>query len=147
MLIATDIAARGLDFPDVDWVVQLDCPEDVATYIHRVGRTARYTKGAASMQIWLRLHVPAIHSRPRYVYCCCSACVAWGNLVHFSIDPQRHEHVESSGLSFTGASQHTCAVLMCSWARSPVAAAQRAGHGAGAGGGQGAPAGNQGLAM
>lgn len=35
-------AARGLDFPAVDWVVQVDCPEDVDTYIHRVGRTARY---------------------------------------------------------------------------------------------------------
>jgi len=33
---------RGLDFPSVDWVVQLDCPEDASTYIHRVGRTARY---------------------------------------------------------------------------------------------------------
>ncbi|KAI9728131.1 MAG: ATP-dependent RNA helicase dbp4 [Chrysothrix sp. TS-e1954] len=41
-LFATDIAARGLDYPAVDWVVQVDCPEDVDTYIHRVGRTARY---------------------------------------------------------------------------------------------------------
>ncbi|EFJ23173.1 hypothetical protein SELMODRAFT_103710 [Selaginella moellendorffii] len=41
VLFATDIAARGLDFPAVDWVVQVDCPEDVETYIHRVGRTAR----------------------------------------------------------------------------------------------------------
>ncbi|KNC85422.1 hypothetical protein SARC_02374 [Sphaeroforma arctica JP610] len=41
-LFATDIAARGLDFPSVNWVIQMDCPEDVATYIHRSGRTARY---------------------------------------------------------------------------------------------------------
>ncbi|EJD51882.1 DEAD-domain-containing protein [Auricularia subglabra TFB-10046 SS5] len=42
VLFATDIAARGLDFPAVDWVVQVDAPEDAETYIHRVGRTARY---------------------------------------------------------------------------------------------------------
>lgn len=41
-LFATDIVARGLDFPNVDWVIQVDCPEDIETYIHRVGRTARY---------------------------------------------------------------------------------------------------------
>ena len=48
VLMATDIAARGLDFPSVDWVLQADCPEDPATYIHRVGRTARFKdKGKA----------------------------------------------------------------------------------------------------
>lgn len=48
VLFATDIAARGLDFPSVGWVVQVDCPEDVDTYVHRVGRTARYqSKGKA----------------------------------------------------------------------------------------------------
>lgn len=41
-MFATDIAARGLDFPDVDWVIQVDAPEDNAMYIHRVGRTARF---------------------------------------------------------------------------------------------------------
>lgn len=44
VLFATDLAARGLDFPSVDWVIQVDCPEDPETYIHRVGRTARYNK-------------------------------------------------------------------------------------------------------
>ncbi|KAL8653557.1 MAG: hypothetical protein Q9226_003802 [Calogaya cf. arnoldii] len=43
-LFATDVVARGLDFPAVDWVVQLDCPEDAETYIHRVGRTARFER-------------------------------------------------------------------------------------------------------
>ena len=41
VLISTDVCSRGLDFPKVDWVVQVDCPEDSDAYIHRVGRTAR----------------------------------------------------------------------------------------------------------
>lgn len=50
VLFSTDVAARGLDFNKaVDWVVQVDCPEDVATYIHRVGRTARYVFGGKSV--------------------------------------------------------------------------------------------------
>ncbi|KDR77269.1 hypothetical protein GALMADRAFT_246577 [Galerina marginata CBS 339.88] len=49
VLLATDIAARGLDFPSVDWVVQLDAPEDADTYIHRVGRTARYESKGKSL--------------------------------------------------------------------------------------------------
>lgn len=52
VLIATDIAARGLDFPALDWVVQLDCPEDPAAYIHRVGRTARYVSGVHAAMPW-----------------------------------------------------------------------------------------------
>ena len=48
-LFATDVVARGLDFPAVDWVIQLDCPEDAETYIHRVGRTARYERNGRAV--------------------------------------------------------------------------------------------------
>lgn len=48
-LFATDIAARGLDFPAVDWVLQVDAPEDPDTYVHRVGRTARYQSKGNSL--------------------------------------------------------------------------------------------------
>jgi len=41
ILICTDVAARGLDLPAVDWIVQYVPPTDVQTYIHRTGRTAR----------------------------------------------------------------------------------------------------------
>ncbi|RKO86795.1 P-loop containing nucleoside triphosphate hydrolase protein, partial [Blyttiomyces helicus] len=53
VLIATDVAARGLDFPSVEWVVQLDCPEDADTYIHRVGRTARYESAGQALLMLL----------------------------------------------------------------------------------------------
>lgn len=53
VLFATDIAARGLDFPAIDWVLQFDCPDDANSYIHRAGRTARYQKGGESLLMLL----------------------------------------------------------------------------------------------
>eukprot|EP00916_Digyalum_oweni_P022281 GHVL01036937.1.p1 GENE.GHVL01036937.1~~GHVL01036937.1.p1 ORF type:complete len:297 (+),score=72.83 GHVL01036937.1:325-1215(+) len=41
ILITTDVAARGLNLPHVDLVVQLDIPAQIEEYVHRVGRTAR----------------------------------------------------------------------------------------------------------
>ncbi|KAE8442557.1 ATP-dependent RNA helicase dbp4 [Mollisiaceae sp. DMI_Dod_QoI] len=48
-IFATDVVARGLDFPAVDWVIQMDSPEDADTYIHRVGRTARYERAGKAV--------------------------------------------------------------------------------------------------
>ncbi|CAK9798512.1 Probable ATP-dependent RNA helicase DDX10 [Anthophora plagiata] len=53
VLFATDIAARGLDFPAVNWVVQMDCPEDVNAYIHRAGRTARFQRDGECLLVLL----------------------------------------------------------------------------------------------
>ncbi|KAK6464152.1 ATP-dependent RNA helicase DBP4 [Scheffersomyces coipomensis] len=52
-LFATDIVARGIDFPAIDWVVQVDCPEDAATYVHRVGRAARFGRQGKSLLMLL----------------------------------------------------------------------------------------------
>lgn len=41
ILVATDVAARGLHIPDVSHVVNFDLPQDAADYVHRIGRTAR----------------------------------------------------------------------------------------------------------
>ncbi len=61
MLIATDVAARGLDIPDVSHVINYDIPESAEAYVHRIGRTGRAgRKGEAITLItprevrWLR---------------------------------------------------------------------------------------------
>ncbi|KAI0465173.1 ATP-dependent RNA helicase [Komagataella kurtzmanii] len=53
VLICTDVAARGLDIPSVDWIIQFDPPDDPRDYIHRVGRTARGSNGKGKSLMFL----------------------------------------------------------------------------------------------
>lgn len=48
ILVATDVASRGLDFPNVSYVFNFDMPKNIEDYIHRIGRTGRVgNKGKA----------------------------------------------------------------------------------------------------
>ena len=44
VLVATDVASKGLDFPHIQHVINFDMPGDIETYVHRIGRTGRCGK-------------------------------------------------------------------------------------------------------
>lgn len=49
LLVATNVAARGLDIPDISHVINYDIPEESESYIHRIGRTARMGKDGVAI--------------------------------------------------------------------------------------------------
>ncbi|KAF9741977.1 ATP-dependent rna helicase dbp8 [Paraphaeosphaeria minitans] len=62
ILVATDVAARGLDIPEVALVVNFDVPRDPDDYIHRVGRTARAGRVGHSVTLVGQRDVDLIHA-------------------------------------------------------------------------------------
>jgi ATP-dependent RNA helicase DeaD len=51
LLVATDVAARGLDIPDVSHIINYDLPPDAEWYVHRIGRTGRAGRGGEALTL------------------------------------------------------------------------------------------------
>ena len=62
ILVATDIAARGIDVPDISHVVNFDMPDTVDGYTHRVGRTARASRTGNAINIVTRDDVDVVNA-------------------------------------------------------------------------------------
>ena len=61
LLVASDVAARGLDITGVNYIFNLDIPEDPQVYLHRVGRTARAGKSGIAMNIITKSELPLMN--------------------------------------------------------------------------------------
>jgi len=58
VLIATDVASRGLDVKDINYVINYDFPKEIESYIHRIGRTARGTASGTAYSFFTRDNAP-----------------------------------------------------------------------------------------
>lgn len=66
ILIATDVAARGIDIKDVDAVFNYDIPDDLEYYVHRIGRTGRANRLGVSYSLVSRREMYKLHEIMRY---------------------------------------------------------------------------------
>ncbi len=81
VLVATDVASRGLDVDDISHVIQFDLPDATETYLHRIGRTARAGAGGTAfafceksqrkqlkeIEQLIRMHVKIVQNHPYIV--------------------------------------------------------------------------------
>lgn len=68
-LVATDVAARGLDFSSISHVVTYELSKDVDTYIHRVGRTGRFEKEGVAISLVTTRDLPLVQRIIKQIGC------------------------------------------------------------------------------
>ena len=67
ILVATDVAARGLQIDDLELVVNYDIPEDFESYVHRIGRTARAGKSGKAITLACEEYIYGLEPIERYI--------------------------------------------------------------------------------
>ena len=67
VLVATDVAARGLHIPDVSYVVNFDLPTDAEDYVHRIGRTARAGASGTAISLICETYAMSIVDIEEYI--------------------------------------------------------------------------------
>jgi ATP-dependent RNA helicase RhlE len=67
VLVATDVAARGLDIADVSHVINYDVPSHPEDYVHRIGRTGRAQKEGDALTLFTAEDVDAVRAIERYI--------------------------------------------------------------------------------
>lgn len=66
-LVATDVAARGLQIDDLELVVNYDIPEDYENYVHRIGRTARAGKSGIAVTLACETYIYGLEAIENYI--------------------------------------------------------------------------------
>lgn len=135
VLVATDVASKGLDFPGVQHVINYDMPEEIENYVHRIGRTVgawpAAAGGACCLLVCLAYSI-ALSSRLRtlprscvmcmsvcmFTHCCCCTSVGGGLALARFLSVQSHiphlQTVSAPVFRRRGSHTHThCGCWVC----------------------------------
>ncbi|WOL00702.1 DEAD-box ATP-dependent RNA helicase 17 isoform X1 [Canna indica] len=90
LLLCTDVAARGLDFPKVRCIIQYDSPGEASEYVHRVGRTARLGEKGEALLFLQPVEIDYLHDLQRHGVCL-KEYPLQKDLAKFSLYGQKHQ--------------------------------------------------------
>jgi ATP-dependent RNA helicase RhlB len=124
ILVATDVAARGLHIPDVALVVNYDLPFDAEDYVHRIGRTARFGSSGTAVSFACEQYATSLPDIERYI----EATIPRASLTEALLTARPEARTSNEDMS---------AELKASHAQSDAAKKKRRRSGRGGGGGGG----------